>query len=136
MTPSYEALRELVERVERATGPDRELDLLIGRHVAGLTPPSDSDPLRRWSGPGVAFLGAVPTYTSSLDAITALIERVLPEWQIEQISWEPVRGGKCIAAIGNFGAGEAYRCAMNKYPKPPALACCEALLRAKLEPGE
>lgn len=80
-------LKELLERVEKAEGPDRELDVLIAQAIAkpttmlnGLTfdgavaaYPNDLA--------GIAQNWPVPTYTASLDAALALVERVLPGWK-------------------------------------------------------
>ena len=79
------ALRDVLARLEKATGPDRELD---GAIEALMYPPGDPD----WRG--VKFIYGdwcrhfqshdkemavpVPNYLSSLDAVEALRKRVLP----------------------------------------------------------
>lgn len=86
-------LSELIEQVQQATGPDRELDCLIAVHCAGFfeLPP-------RWEGDpaGYGYIDAEGThihpghggdqlvrrYTASLDAISTLIEQKLPGWHI------------------------------------------------------
>lgn len=77
----------LLERLEGATGPDRELDFALGKtldHVpanAEWQGPEDGS-LLLWPGtqeyPGV---GTLPSYTASIDAALALVERVLPGWR-------------------------------------------------------
>ena len=73
-----EKIADLIERVERAKGPDRDIDRDIGLHVAGLTF-NDKMPWN-WIGPGVDVTGALPSYTASLDAVLSLVERVRPGW--------------------------------------------------------
>jgi hypothetical protein len=60
---------ELLVRVQKATGPDRELDVLIAGYF-GSTGPNG---LIVCAG----FLG-VAEFTASIDAALALVERVLP----------------------------------------------------------
>lgn len=80
-------LRALLADVERATGPDRELDARIYGTIMGLRVE------RR--GPGEIYVwddsngtpecaetaATVTPYTASLDACLALQERVLPGWK-------------------------------------------------------
>lgn len=76
-------LRDLLVRVEAATGPDRELD---GRIWAGIS----AVKYLEWDGAGVLWQESsgglrhqtdsrIPLFTASIDAVVALIERVLPE---------------------------------------------------------
>lgn len=58
-------LMELLERVRKATGPDRELE---------------RDIMVEAFGDGVRNALPVPTYTASIDAALALVERKLPGW--------------------------------------------------------
>jgi hypothetical protein len=140
-------LKELLERVEKATGPDREIDVWllallgdkespwgIGDIEYALTDPElTCDP---------------PTYTVSLDACLALVERVLPGHCIG-LRHDAVWGGDhrwaglphWQAEVTDAGAADDY------YPfEPhdhvdpneashctPALALLAALLRAKIE---
>lgn len=57
---------DLIERVRNATGPDREIDWDVDEALTGEVPD---------------FHGC-PRYTASIDAALALVERVLPGWQI------------------------------------------------------
>jgi hypothetical protein len=66
MTADLSTLQALLARVEGGAGEDRELDLDIAVHVAGLP--------RNWQGFQLA------RYTTSLDAAVALAERRLPDW--------------------------------------------------------
>jgi hypothetical protein len=54
-------VRALIERLEKLTGPDREVDLMIAQVVLGRS------------------IG-VARFTASIDAAVALVERVLPGW--------------------------------------------------------
>jgi hypothetical protein len=71
-------LKSLLERVEKATGPDRELDLEIA-NVAGWR--CDGDWLYTPSGAMAAFNDdSPPRYTASLDASLSLVNEMLPGW--------------------------------------------------------
>lgn len=84
---------EIIDRLEKAGVPDRELDAAIMRHV-GDAPHEGPRPLQDWkyegSGrwhlsefnqphPGYTILA--PAYTASLDAAIALVEKMLPGWR-------------------------------------------------------
>lgn len=64
-------LKELIERVKAATGPDRELDEDIRIHF---------DPV------GSVFYSESKAYTGSIDAALALVERCLPGWTVARMS--------------------------------------------------
>lgn len=82
MTP--EAIQNLIERCEKATGPDRFIDAMM--HLM-LRPELGEAP---WFQPHVAwwvYRGEgqeddqhAPLYTASIDAALALMEKVLPGW--------------------------------------------------------
>jgi hypothetical protein len=57
------AYRELIERLERSTGPDRIADCLLFEMQW-----KEGEPL----GP--------PAYTASIDAALSLVEKMLPDW--------------------------------------------------------
>ena len=115
-------LRDLIERLERADGPDRELDALIWRRMenrSGVVFPDEK--------PGSPkYPNHIPAYTASLDAALALKNRVLP--------------GRA-AAIGDMAFEDAHRrpwaviWSPGGTPGPstegatPAIALCLALLR-------
>ena len=120
-------LRALIERVERATGPDREIDAVLFILFPSLTdgkPPfnAESDPWHlQWTR---------PAYTSSLDAVVVLVER-----ELDDREW--ARGvdrenRKYWARIGNDNWDEANEDIIG-YGKTAALALLLAFLRAKHE---
>lgn len=80
-------LTELLGKVERAVGPDRELDLAIAlwRHPELAEWPRSAQ--GGWHSPEWGLISAPEHYTSSLDAALALAERVLPTllgWKLER----------------------------------------------------
>ena len=113
-------LAGLIERVEKLTGPDREVDaeidaaLLGGRASHTFTEDCGGAKLRKSYGPGTVFLNPDPNdngghvlishhrkaavYTASLDAAIALVERCLPGWSGD------VDIGHPIADSGKVGA--------------------------------
>ena len=118
---------ELIERVERGEGADRELDGAIYdflsrglpvrvEHLVSLTRP---DP--NW----------LPRYTASLDAVLALIEEKLPGWgHCYATGWDP--DGNC----GGFASPERtvdLTKAVMGQAKAPARALLAAFLRAHKE---
>lgn len=82
---------ELIERLEKADGPDELLDYAIFRATGGTLP--DEFAGRgielEWQGDGTATMSlgdmqlrfTPPKVTSSIDAALALCERVLPGWK-------------------------------------------------------
>ena len=80
----------LLERVMQATGPDREIDARVACLVQGRT-------FLEWSGHYYTCKevagscggdeAIVPPYTSSLDAVVALVERQMPgaEWSLSTL---------------------------------------------------
>lgn len=85
-------LTALRQRLEAATGPDREIDSAILQWE--LDSLSDAERMRRaeaaWAERGTPQQGKGPplNYTASLDAAIALVERVLPKWWLESMSDE------------------------------------------------
>jgi hypothetical protein len=124
----------LVERLEKATGPDREIDGLIVLTFYGWTfqkMKGDSCPYwreqnaewyqRKKDGP--------PKVTASLDAALALVERVLPGWfpSIGQnIHYGHWRGSVRIVEETN-GDITSFD---GEHRTSPALALCLAALKA------
>lgn len=108
-------LRELLERVEKATGPNTEIEVeLIQRFISA----KEGDLHRRYT---IAVYG----FTSSIDAAIALVERVRPGW-----AWN----------VGNVGEEDRPSVALTVPFEPyqdfvahgatPALAVIAALLRS------
>lgn len=86
----------LLERVEKAEGPDRELDCEIAVAVGGFYVLPE-----RYPGGGVLYCHdaddgtsimpgqandmLVPAYTASMDAALALVKRALPRWWLHSL---------------------------------------------------
>ena len=112
----------LAKRCENATGSDRELDTLIGvainLHPDGAFPLRETVPLYKTSAEFAAdnaerytsiWRTALPRYTASLDAITALIERDLPGWMI-RVQWCGVSAEAWVAPdLNDGGCPQIYR---------------------------
>lgn len=97
-------LSELVERLRKATGPDRELDAAIwlvdeGYEKRGGFNPSTVFWTQVQDGfamEGNSPMRSVPKFTASVDAALALVERVLPGWRHAH---EKRTNGTCIAWV-------------------------------------
>lgn len=124
-------LRNLIERLENATGPDRELDFAIAV-ACGFTVRQQAtvygstkvavDPSRKGRGNGAVD----SRYTASLDAVVALVERVLPGCNAV-IGWgEPHRNPWARLAPLSDGGRHPF----DAGGATPAIALCLALLRA------
>ncbi len=80
-------IKGLIERVEKATGADREIDALVWLMELGREKRGDFNPSTvfwTYIAGGIAMDGNTPMrfvqrYTASVDAALALMERVLPE---------------------------------------------------------
>ena len=128
------SLADLIEMLEKATGPSLELEGMVWCAVAGYE-------FVMWDGAGCVYRDPaapkwdagikhaaalrVRPYTASLDAAVDLCSRALPGW----------RGS---IQFGNFGGPvNAYVCAdetvddvIASHPVP-AIALCIAILKAK-----
>lgn len=108
----------LVERIEAATGPDRELDIAIARLVFNVA--ADMRPLRDW----------VKAFTESIDAAITLV----PEGMSFDLSGPTRRdvygddAGKFVASCGSVPRDGFI---VLKMAATPALALCAAALRAR-----
>lgn len=104
-------LNELLERLEKAEGPDFDLDVDIQKTFFG-----EKD-----------WLELCRSYTSSLDAAVALCEQVLPGWE-----WTIDRARSCtLEPPGyDFRLGKGL---ISEDGATPALALCTALVRALME---
>lgn len=120
----------LAERCEKAKGPDRELDEDIAQALGWTT--------FMFGGAGLCWKDTAgeprptpPRWTSSLDAIVALIDVWLPRWRVR---WQTDGDGVHEAFLenkGDFGAVEARH--TLSFGINPALALCAAFCRAMAE---
>ena len=101
---------DLIERLEKATGPDREIDTAIEE----LFDPSFRD----------STLRQATRYTASLDATVALVEEMLPGWQYGIEVRRAANGGNTAWVAPNEDSSRA------KTAATPAIALLIALLRA------
>ena len=109
----------LAERCEKATGPDREIDIWI-ENYCGIARFRESHPWRA-SIDGQGVRSNVRPLTASLDAITALIGREFPQFELS-IS---VVAEKCSVKLYAPGLGGGVGVAVTE-----ALARAAAFCRA------
>lgn len=130
-----EKLQVLLERVKAASGPDREMDAAVWLALEpGVT-------RKQWSYIHTASgqecrmdetrdatgrLIVVPSFTASIDAALALVERVLPGW-FGKVSFNG-RGSFCW--LWEPGVLDDDDDGKPIYGKTPALAILAALLTA------
>lgn len=128
-------LDRLLADVEGARGPDRLLDARVGSlllpHGARHCLPNEMCPgqVLQHFPRGRMNVWTTPSYTASLDAALALVERVLPGWRrcLEEV--EP--GARWWAGVKPpDDTTSGYRGDRFAYAPTPALALCAALLRA------
>ncbi|TAA49054.1 hypothetical protein [Shinella sp. JR1-6] len=126
-------LSSLISRVEKATGPDRELDAMVWLEMTpgatrkftkvksetDLWPPYTIDETRAADG----RLIIVPAYTSSIDAAVALAERVLPGVELEITNLYGVARVTLHHETGQFYGSSA----INSLPMALVLATLRAL---------
>lgn len=152
MTPTIppmavdEAMRiaSIIERVEAATGPDRELDLAIhhiaqakryrwaefgGAHpdqrlVAVEVEPEGLHETMYLSWIDKADVRTIPAYTASLDAAMTLVPEGSSEWNVE--------GWGSPSAVHDGRLSTAWVSGARRvYAATPALALCAAALKAR-----
>lgn len=124
-------MSDLAERLEKATGPDREIDLDL--MVLGWGGPRErylTDELGR-----LAF-GDQRQFTSSLDAAVALCERVLPGWGVEVLASDRDNWRAAVWPWISSRGTRDERGFNYSYAPTPALALCLAVVRAKLAEAE
>lgn len=114
-------LSDLIERVRKAEGPDRELDRAIGS-LAGAS---------ETTFPQYEPDGVMPRYTGSIDAITALIAAKLPGWLVTMEFGE----GKPCAMMLRPGFEDGRHVIIESAATLP-LALCLALLVALTQEGQ
>jgi len=132
-------LSELIERLEKATGPDREIDAWIGYHTdlmnddmswrAKIDSFGIDHAMRAATSGSNVWRVALPNYTASLDATVALIERVLPGW-CKQLFEQDDHTWHARVRSPEYRLVATDRDAHDGYPTP-AIALLLALLRAK-----
>lgn len=113
-------MKELIERLEKATGPDRSIDLDIERDVRGAVP------LHWRVGEGGVILSgfddvgdSIPAYTASLDAALTLVPG--------DMDWLVGKSDSCPTASVQYPHFHpAWALAST-----PAIALCIAALRAR-----
>lgn len=130
-------LRALLERVEEATGSDRELDRDLGKALG-------------WENDHGVIICAgyigTGSFTSSVDASVRLIQEVLPGWWWKTGTCcvsddacvapdfnSPVHGARLKAQFPNLVAGSEFDVGFDVDRRPPGnvpLALLEAALRA------
>ena len=121
------ALKELLERVERAEGPDRDYDWDLA-FLDGWKFDEISDTWTMPDGHWDQFL-TPPRYTASLDAAVALVERKLPghHWSVSRQCEYPSLAFcdyRFAAFVGDYGSPKRAE------GPTPAIAVIKALLRA------
>lgn len=120
-----ERMVTLVDRIEAATGPDREVDAAIAAALRIGTEHAWAWNFPAWEGraDGRVYLEqggpsfAAPAYTASIDAAMTLVPKDV-RWTICNY-----RSPRTVACVNNFDQGSAIT---------PALAICAAALRARL----
>jgi hypothetical protein len=135
-TSRLTALKDLLARVKKAMGADREIDAAVWLETTpgasrwattfvsstGLWPDYTIDETRDATG----RLIIVPPLTSSIDALVALAERVLPE----NHDWQLCKGGGCTIIYGNTPDGFDILDTGVQSAPTPALGFLSAILRA------
>ena len=122
------SLKKLLERVETATGADRDLDKAICCHF---------EPKKIWvrDNNGIGFPGYIaPALTVSIDAAVALVEKMLPMsvWSIYNSDPKCVTTGGSAFIYADSDDDDAFRAAGAS----PALALLAAMLRALIKKEE
>lgn len=146
-------LAALIERLEKLTGPSKEVNWLIADQF-GMVPEHsireigfDYEWFRHpgefvlWKaldaeGRSVTYWLA-PEYTASLDAVIALIERELPGWRIEMRigEWPPHYPGG-VVLWNNDTKAKTSVFGIAAKGATPAIALMIALLRSKPNGGD
>lgn len=118
-------MRDLISRIESATGPDRELDADIAKALGAKPTITVGHEL-------LGNLREVPAhsarYTASLDAALSLVPEAMA-WTLGQ----NVHHRYWVASINALNEeGAPYSRGMSDNKHGPALALCAAALRARL----
>ena len=131
MTTDRATLLALADRVEAATGPDREMDAEIAFAVGWRKSRGEW-----WKPPGGEWGLVLPTFTASLDAALSLV----PEgwrWSVDFTQRAPYQD---CGRADLYAPGSGYKPAdvQDVYAATPALALTAAALRALAQeaPGD
>lgn len=130
-------MKELIERLEKATGPDRTLDCRIhAAHIGGefvVVGRPTYIPERYFANPnpeinwiGYDLLNVSPAYTSSIDAALTLVPNDLPAMAQRSIAPDP----HC-ALIGRPSKLPGKPSVWRGNGATPAIALCIAALKAR-----
>ena len=117
------SIQDLIERLEKATGPDRELDEDIA-HAVGVRSVMQWD--HEACGGDGSFEHMFPRYTYSIDAALTLVPEGW-EWRIDG-GYLPDRHYACVM---NMGLVSEPQFTVDKTPSTPAIALCIAALKAR-----
>jgi hypothetical protein len=134
----------LAERCEKATGPDRETDGDIAHAAKQFVDYLPRVPDRPWLWaefvePDDWECWEAPEYTASLDAITALIAKELPDyhWRIQggrkDTGWTQMSGDPRAYIKAKASRLVAHTDGKDGEAATPALALCAAFCRAMAE---
>lgn len=119
-------MRDLIERLEKAKGADRELDFAIASACGfdvRLEGSNRTDQSKIFNAYDCNNKRISSKFTSSIDAAVALVERALPGW-----TWTLDSASSTATLWKDDEASEAT----HQVPgATPAIALCIALLRAK-----
>lgn len=136
-------LAQLIAKLEAASEGSRELDAAMFRAIGAPLPDkfANLNLELTWGPDGSAYMPVgemqvryePPAYTTSLDAIVALIERKLPGWTLARLgqnddkTWYAELREGYLTSYDRV-ASSSYR--PGSRPATPALALCIAFLRA------
>ncbi|BAQ18357.1 hypothetical protein [Methyloceanibacter caenitepidi] len=150
---SPELIRDLIEKVEAGSGPDRDIELDVA--IWALFEPSDHGCAQREYETKLAqaeangltnrkdacwrfAFGRCPKYSASIDAAVALTEKLFPgiNWDVSWIGgeWRPGYIARARVAMPYSGRGDkedGFPCEKGEAKTAPR-ALLSATLRAKL----
>lgn len=119
-------LSSLIERLEKAEGPNRVLDATICWALGHEPWAGEKEETLPFFMEGSKIDKLTPAYTASIDAAVSLAERVLPGHQVNVT--------KFTSTIARASIGNGWLAASNH--KTPALALVLSTLRALQSRGE
>jgi len=116
-------LLALADRVEAATGPDRELDALVAASQIRAIEKTSFGAIEAWAAAAISNRWNFPRFTASLDAAMALVPQLHTLFHL----CGPYSDNRSRATI----AGGRPVCFYEVTAVTPALALCAAALRAQ-----